>query len=308
MSSTPSTPELPAVAGRAAALGPQFRHATFRKPDGVRLHYVAGGSGPVLLLVHGFPQNWWEWHAVMPQLARHFTVVAPDLKGVGYSDRPLAGYSKRELAQDLHALVASLGLGEAFVVGHDIGGMVAYAYGAFCGARAVAVLDVPVPGLGDWDAIAADPRLWHFALHRKRDLAEALVVGGREYAYISTFINDRALVPAAIGEDDMQEYVRAYSHPGAFRAAMEMYRAFDQDVADNRAARAIPAAVPVLGLGGDARWGPIIVRHLQAGAERVEGGSIADCGHFLAEEQPEALVRALLDFAARHGLAPSLLG
>lgn len=277
----------------------QFQHRV-AVVDGVKIHYVSGGppadDAPVLLLIHGFPQNWWEWHRVMPALAERYLVVAPDLRGIGLSEKPASGYTKRQLAADLFGLVESLGRGPAHVVGHDIGGMVAYAYASQFNARSLTVLDVPVPGLGDWERIAADPRLWHFAFHQKRDLAEALICGGREGVYISTFINDRAHNPAAISVEDMNEYIAAYCHPGAFRAAMEMYRQFPQDVQDNRAAGPLRAGLPVLALGGDKRWGPLIVDHLSSASSNVRGGSIEDCGHFLAEEKPQQLVDALKAF------------
>lgn len=268
--------------------------------DGVKIHCVTGGppagTAPAMLLIHGFPQNWWEWHEVMLPLSRDYTLVVPDLRGIGLSERPASGYTKRELAADLFGVIESLGCGPAHVVGHDIGGMVAYAYASRHPSLSLSVLDVPVPGVGEWERIATDPRLWHFAFHQKRDLPEALVCGGREHVYISTFINDRAHNPGAITAADMAEYVAAYSHPGAFRAAMEMYRQFPQDVADNRAAGRLPADLKVLALGGDKRWGPMIVDHLGSVSGRVEGGSLAECGHFLAEEQPQLLVEALRGF------------
>lgn len=283
----------------SAAFAATFRHRAAVVGD-TKIHYVIGGpapgEAPALLLIHGFPQNWWEWRQVMLPLSRDFTVIAPDLRGVGLSDKPAAGYSKRELAADLHGLIQQLGCGPAHVMGHDIGGMVAYAYATQHPALSLGVFDVPVPGLGDWDRIATDPRLWHFSFHQKRDLAEALVCGGREHVYISTFINDRAHNPGAISAQDMAEYVSAYSHPGAFRAAMEMYRQFPQDIQDNRSAGRLPPALPVLALGGDKRWGPLIVRHLRCVSDKVSGGSLSDCGHFLAEEQPEQLVEAIRDF------------
>lgn len=282
-----------------AGFDAQFHHRA-AIVEGVKIHYLTGGpapgTAPAMLLIHGFPQNWWEWHRVMPALARDYTLIVPDLRGIGLSDRPAHGYTKRQLAADLHGVVEQLGCGPAHVIGHDIGGMVAYAYATQHPLRSLSVLDVPVPGLGDWERIAADPRLWHFAFHQKRDLAEALICGGREHLYISTFINDRAHNPGAISAQDMAEYVAAYCHPGAFRAAMEMYRQFPQDVADNRSAGPLPADLRVLALGGDKRWGPQIVAHIGAMAPNVRGGSLADCGHFLAEEQPEALVEALRDF------------
>ena len=276
-----------------------FEHQAALVGD-VRLHFVTGGrpagTAPVMLLIHGFPQNWWAWHKVMPALGEHFTLVVPDLRGVGLSDKPVSGYDKKQLAADLYGLVESIGAGPAHVVGHDIGGMVAYAYARLFPLRTLTVLDMSLPGVGDWDQIVTDPIIWHFPFHQKRDLPEALICGGREHAYISNFIYYQAHIRGAISADDMDEYVRAYSHPGAFRAAMEMYRQFPQDAADNRAAGPLPADLNVMALGAETRWGPRVAKRLSTASDNVRGGSIPNSGHFISEEQPELLVAALLDF------------
>jgi pimeloyl-ACP methyl ester carboxylesterase len=249
-----------------------------------------------MLLIHGFPQNWWEWHKVMPALAQEYTLVVPDLRGVGLSDRPASGYTKRQLATDLHGLVAQLGCGPVHVVGHDIGGMVAYAYGTQFPTRTLSILDVPIPGVGDWDRVVNDPRVWHFAFHQKRDLPETLICGGREHAYITTFIYDRSHNVGAYSAADMAEYTAAYCHPGAFRAGMELYRQFPQDVIDNVAAGRLRDDLRVLAIGGDTRWGPVMLERLGSVSSNVTGGSIKECGHFIAEEQPEQLIDVLLNF------------
>jgi pimeloyl-ACP methyl ester carboxylesterase len=280
-------------------LPPSFEHQGV-VVDGVRLHYVRGGrplgSAPVMLLIHGFPQNWWSWHKVMPALGEQYTLAVPDLRGVGLSDRPQTGYDKSRLAADLHGLVQSLNAGPAHVVGHDIGGMVAYAYARQFPLRSLTVLDMSLPGVGDWDQIVTDPIIWHFPFHQKRDLPEALICGGREHAYISHFIYSQAHIRGAISMDDMDEYVRAYSHPGAFRAAMEMYRQFPQDAADNRAAGPLPPDLRVMALGAETRWGPRVAKRLGAASDNVRGGSVPNSGHFISEEQPAYLVEALLEF------------
>lgn len=276
-----------------------FQHQAALVGD-VRLHYVTGGrptgTAPPMLLIHGFPQNWWAWHKVMPALGEHYTLVVPDLRGVGLSDKPATGYDKKQLAADLHGLVDSIGAGPAHVVGHDIGGMVAYSYARLFPLRTLTVLDMSLPGVGDWDQIVVDPIIWHFPFHQKRDLPEALICGGREHAYISNFIYYQTHIRGAISADDIDEYVRAYSHPGAFRAAMEMYRQFPQDAADNRAAGPLPPQLKVMALGAETRWGERVGKRLSAASDNVRGGYIANSGHFISEEQPELLVQALLDF------------
>ncbi|WP_255581125.1 alpha/beta hydrolase [Caballeronia sp. dw_276] len=227
----------------AAQLPSSFEHRPAIVND-VNLHYVIGGkapgSAPLMLLIHGFPQNWWSWNSVLTELGERYTVVAPDLKGVGLSDKPACGYTKLEMADDLNALVESLGGAPAHIVGHDIGGMIADAYATSYPARSLTIVDVTIPGIGDWDQVIADPRVWHFAFHQKRDLPEALVVGGREHVYISSFINRQTFRRGSISASDIDEYVEAYRHSGAFRSTMEMYRQFPQDAIDNRSAGRLP--------------------------------------------------------------------
>jgi pimeloyl-ACP methyl ester carboxylesterase len=283
----------------AGQLPDSFQHQAALVND-VRLHYVTGGrplgTAPLMLLIHGFPQNWWSWHRVMPALGEHYTLVVPDLRGIGLSDRPPTGYDKTQLSADLYGIVQSLNAGPAHVVGHDIGGMVAYAYARQFPLRTLTVLDMSLPGVGDWDQILADPIIWHFPFHQKRDLPEALICGGREHAYISQFIYSQSHIRGAISADDMDEYVRAYTHPGAFRAAMEMYRQFPKDTQDNRAAGRLPPDLKVMALGAETRWGTRVAGRLSAVSDRVEGGAIANSGHFISEEQPALLIEALLKF------------
>lgn len=264
--------------------------------NNVKIHYVIGGRGPAMLLIHGFPQTWWEWHNVMSALSEHYTVIAPDLRGTGLSDITYEGYTKRQLASDLHGVIESLGCGTPHVVGHDIGSMVAYAYATQFPTKTLAVLDSTIPGIGDWDSAVSNPRVWHFSFHQKRDLPEALICGGRERLYITSFIKDRCFNAAAISEEDLSIYVRAYSQPGAFRAGMEWYRQFHQDAQDNKAAGALPDSLKVLALGGEKYWGEMMVDRVREVAPSVVGGSISSCGHFIPEEQPEALVKALQEF------------
>ena len=200
------------------------------------------------------------------------------------------------MAADLHDIVEQLDAGPAHVVGHDIGGMVAYAYAWQFPLRSLTVLDMSLPGVGDWEQVVSDPLIWHFAFHQKRDLPEALICGGREHAYISNFVYSQAHHRGAISSADIDEYVSAYSQPGAFRAGMEMYRTFPQDAADNRSAGRLPADLKVLALGAETRWGDKVHGRVSAVSDNVQGGSFPNCGHFLAEERPVELAAALRDF------------
>lgn len=265
--------------------------------NGVRLHYRIAGSGPAILLLHGWPQTGREWDRIVPALAEIGTVIVPDLRGSGLSDKPETGYDKVTLAKDVDALVAALGFERYAVVGHDIGAMVAYPVAAQFRRRVtkLAFLDVPLPGIPPWDAVLADPRVWHFAFHAQRDLAEALIQG-REYLYVERFIRDRAFDPAAIPDDEIAEYASRLAAPGTLRASLGYYRTFAEDAAANRAFAAEKLRIPVLGIGGDRRWGPAmqgIVDHIAVGGR---GASLKDCGHWLAEERPAELAAVLVDF------------
>ncbi len=273
-----------------------FQHRMVDVGD-VRIHALVGGDGPPLVLLHGFPQTWWEWRKLMPALARRHTVVALDLRGAGHSDCPQGGYDKATLAGDVHGVMSALGFRRYAVCGHDIGAMAALAL-AFTQRDAVSrlmILDAPMPGWSQWDTIFADPKVWHFGFHMKRDLPERLLLG-REYDYVSTFIFDRAIDHGAHATEDLEVFARAFAQPGNTRGGLEWYRAFPMDHANALAWKRHPLMIPVLALGGEHRWGPKIVAMLEEFAADVSGGSIAECGHWLPEERPAETSDAMLRF------------
>ena len=165
--------------------------------NGIKINAVTGGSGPPILLLHGWPETWWEWHHVMPLLAEHFSVVAIDLRGAGFSDCPLDGYDKATMARDAHEVMLALGHQLYAVCGHDIGGMVALPQAAIYrdAVTHLAVLDVPLPGWSQWEATTA--KIWHFAFHANRDLPERLIYG-REYDYVLAFMAERFTITAPL--------------------------------------------------------------------------------------------------------------
>jgi pimeloyl-ACP methyl ester carboxylesterase len=271
---------------------------------GVRLHHVTAGDGPrTIVLLHGFPQTFWEWHRVIPRLVEAgFRVVAPDYRGAGHSSRPFGGYDKRTMASDIHRLLHEhLHLdGPVAVVGHDIGLMVAYAYAQAYREEVshLVVMDAPLPGTAVFDRLRSDPRVWHFAFHAARDVPEMLVAG-RERPYLQAFFNARMFDPSAITESDFEVYVAAYSAPGAMRAGFETYRAFDQDIADNRDAlkRNGKLAMPVLAVGGaSSTTGPLMEEMMREVSEHVTALRISGTAHWIAEENPSILVAELLKF------------
>jgi len=281
-----------------------LKHGMAEISTDLRLHYVTAGAGArTVVLLHGFPQTWWAWRHVWPPLvAAGFHVVAIDYRGAGRSWRPQAGYDKRTMAQDLEQLLRDhLRItGPVALVGHDIGLMVAYAYAqAYRDAVShLAIIDAPLPGTSVFERVRANPRVWHFAFHNARDVAESLVAG-RERLYLQAFFDARVFDPSAIGEAGLDHYVAAYAAPGAMRAAFELYRAFGQDAVDNQQALRDHGklTIPVLALWGAlSNSGPLLESMMQEVAERVTGREIARSGHWIPEENPAALADALLAF------------
>lgn len=281
-----------------------FTHGMADIEPGLRLHYVVAGEGArTIVLLHGFPQTWWEWRRVIPDLVNAgFRVVAPDYRGAGHSWRPLGGYHKRTMAEDIHRLLRQhLQIqGPIALVGHDIGLMVAYAYAQAYRTEVsqLVVVDAPLPGTSVFNRLRADPRVWHFAFHGARDVAEMLVAG-RERQYLQAFFDARILDPSAIRDHDLDVYASAYAAPGAMRAGFELYRAFDQDAEDNRDAleRNGKLTVPVLAVGGTTSTsGPLVEEMMREVAEDVTGLRVAGAAHWIPEENPAALGRALVDF------------
>ncbi|WP_235624081.1 alpha/beta fold hydrolase [Mycolicibacterium goodii] len=284
----------------SSSLALPVRHVMHRvKPD-VSLHAVVMGAGPAVFLIHGFPQTWHEWTPVMEDLARHHTVVAVDLKGAGGSSKPPLGYDKVTMAAELDALRAALGFDTVQVVGHDIGAMVAYAWAATHRdtVTRLAVFDIALPGTSVWDSVVTDPLAWHFAFHQCRDVPEFLIAG-RERGYVEYFLRSRTVNHDAFSEHTIERYAHALAQPGATRSALEWYRAFAQDDADNRRLAEDPLTIPVLALGGSDRWGPKMLDMLGELATDVTGGSIPDCGHWVVEERPDVVLTELEKFLQR---------
>jgi pimeloyl-ACP methyl ester carboxylesterase len=272
----------------------------FQDVNGVTLHYVRDGAGDAVVLLHGWPQTWYAWRKIIPSLAKRYTVIAPDLRGLGESSRPLDGYDKKTIAGDIWQLVRDhLGLDRFFLVGHDWGGPVAYALAAaHPGAvRRLAMLDTGVPGDGS-GTFSQHGRRWHHAFHQTADLPEGLIAG-REEIYYGWFWRNYGYQPTAIGPEDEQEFLRTYRQPGALRAGLAYYRAIGTDVRDNEAARErFKLPMPVLALGGGKAFGRggETLESLKRVATDVRGGVVEDCGHWMAEERPELIAGALLDF------------
>ena len=284
--------------------GPDVSHGYADLGD-VLLHYVTAGEGFPVVLLHGWPQTWWEWRHVIPRLAERYKVIAPDLRGLGDSSRPLAGYDKRTVANDVWRLVSErLGHASFFLVGHDWGGPTAFALAAAHpeAVLRLVILDVVIPGSGG--DFSQGGRRWHHQFHMTPDLPEALTQG-REDIYLSWFYRTFAYRHDAIGPDDLAEYLRTYRQPGAMRAGFAYYRAIAHDAADNRAMiERSKLPMPVLAMGGGVSYphgrgrGDEPEQSLRRVAVDVRGEVVPECGHFIPEEAPDLLADRLLAFFA----------
>jgi pimeloyl-ACP methyl ester carboxylesterase len=278
-----------------ASLEPLFTHQT-ADVNGVRLHYVIGGQGLPIVLLHGWPQTWYAWRKIMPALAEKYTVIAPDLRGLGDSAKKEAGYDAPTLAEDIFSLVRSLGYQQIFLVGHDLGVSVAYAYATQHreDVQRLVVLDVPIEGFGREES-AIKRKVWHFGFFQAPGgLAESLVEG-RERLLLQWFFS-RAKNPAAFTQEDIDEYVRCYSAPGALRAGFVYYRAFSYNEQRFKEYSQQKLRIPILALGGEYSGAGFPFYSLAQLAENVYGGIVPQCGHYIAEEQPEELLRRLNAF------------
>jgi pimeloyl-ACP methyl ester carboxylesterase len=270
----------------------------------VMLHFVTAGSGPPIVLLHGWPQTWYEWRQIIPALAQHYTVIAPDMRGLGDSSRPLTGYDKKTVADDIWRLMSeTLGYNSFHLVGHDWGGPTAFALAtAHADAiKTLTIVDVVIPGGGG--DFSEGGRRWHHQFHITPDLPEALIAG-RERIYLQWFYQTFAYRSGAIDDAALDEFVRTYSQPGAMRAGLAYYRAMAQDARDNATllATGFRLPMPVLAIGGSVSYphgrgrGGNVEASLRQVATNVTGHVLAECGHFVPEEQPEELTRLLIDF------------
>jgi pimeloyl-ACP methyl ester carboxylesterase len=262
--------------------------------NGVRLHFRIGGSGPPVMLLHGFAETGHMWDPVLPLMAPRHTVVVPDLRGAGASDKPENGYDKKTMAEDMFALAKSLDMAENLtIVGHDIGLMVAYAYAAQhpSGTARVVLMDAFLPGVGNWKDMWLLRDLWHFHFYGEVPLA---LVAGRERIYLEHFWNDFAADPRhSVPEADRQRYAADYAQPGAMRAAFEYFRAFEQDAADFVQMAKTPLPMPVRVIAGEKSGGSFLIDQVRLAARDVDGTVIPGAGHWLLEEAPDKVIPVL---------------
>jgi pimeloyl-ACP methyl ester carboxylesterase len=270
----------------------------------VGINYVRGGHGPTLVLVHGFPQTWFEWRELLPELARHYTVIAPDLRGAGKSDAPAGGYDKKTLAADLHGLLRGLGLNHGIrLVGHDIGTMVAYAYAAAYPHEVAKLVlsEAPIPDSSIYafpSLTVKGPGAWNFGFFSLTNGLPEQLVDGREELWVDRFIDSLEVKKDAIGPVQVKEFARSLRDDAHLKASFEWFRAFPTDIADNVKYRKKKLTMPVLAIGASASLGSSVPAQVRKYATNVTGAVIADSGHWIYEEHPAELTRRLLAFLA----------
>jgi pimeloyl-ACP methyl ester carboxylesterase len=268
----------------------------FAEVNGVRLHYLIGGTGSPVVLLHGYAETGHMWRPLLKPLARRHTVIVPDLRGAGGSGRPESGYDKKNMAMDIHDLITSLGFERVSIVGHDIGLMVAYAYAAQFqqGTERVVLMDAFLPGIGNWKDVWLMRDLWHFHFYGKVPLA---LVKGRERTYFEHFWNDFAADPKhSVPEADRRIYAKAYAQPGGMRAGFEYFRNFERDAQDFEQFSKTKLAMPVLVLTGEKASGTFLIEQAKLVASDVKGVVVPGAGHWLMEEAPRMVIPAIVDF------------
>src|ERR1700726_109178 len=289
------------------SLPSNFHSRTVHSPEGADIYVRWGGTGSVVVLIHGYAENSDSWAPLAADLMKDHTVVVPALRGIGRSSKPAGGYDKKTQAKDIRAVVTALGYDKTSVVAHDIGNMVAYAYAATYPNKVerLVVMDAPIPGIEPWKEILLNPGVWHFNFHGPD--AERLVAG-RERIYFDRIWNDFTGDVSKPDEATRNFFTATYAQPGGMRAGFAQFKAFSQDATDNEVFERVKLTMPVLAVGGEKSFGAlqaVIMRHV---AINVQEAVIAGSGHWLMEERPVetvALIRGFLDASPEERLSPA---
>ncbi len=275
-------------------LGTGFTSYTVQLRD-ASVQYVAGGSGPAIIFLHGFSQDWYEFGQVMRLLADRYTVIAVDLRGIGKSKVTRAGYDAKTLANDIHELAGHLAINNPYIVGHDMGGMIAYAYARLypTETRGIAILDGPLPGTSSTDLMVKLPILWHFTFHRLPKLPEWLI-GGHEYSYFkSAFFHRFAKDKQAMSDTVMRHYASAYATPEQLRAGLGLYRTYQENRDSCSPRRDACAYFPPRGTMAPVSRPTANELTKKFGCRKVTAQVVTGCGHFMADEQPQVIADLL---------------
>jgi len=267
--------------------------------NGATIHVRWGGSGPAVVLLHGYGETGDMWAPLAVELARDHTVIVPDLRGLGLSSKPRGGFDKKTQADDVAGVMTALNVAQADVVAHDIGNMVAFQVAARYPERVrrLVLIDAPVPGVGPWEEILKNPLLWHFRFGGP-DMER--LVAGRERIYLDRFWNEFSASPPRFSEAARRHYAKLYALPGAMHSGFAQFAAFDQDAIDNRAFLAQGRLkMPILAIGGEKSFGATMATVMRAAGDDVTEGIVPDSGHWIMEENPRATIKLVRDFIAR---------
>ena len=279
---------------------PASFHTQMVRTNGTSLYVRVGGKGPAVVLLHGFGDSGDMWAPLAAVLVKDHTVIVPDLRGMGHSEHPDTGYTKKNQGVDIAGVMDALKVQKADLVTHDIGNMVGYALAAQYPARIRrwAVIDAPLPGIGDWDNIIRSPMLWHFNF---RGPDEERLVQGRERIYLDRFYNELSADPKGIDEETRQHYASLYAQPHAIHDAFEQFGAFNQDAIDNKAllAKGGKIPMPVLAVGAEKSFGAAQADDLRFVAANVTGAIVPNSGHWIMEENPQAIIKLVTEFLAK---------
>jgi pimeloyl-ACP methyl ester carboxylesterase len=287
------------VAAAQPALPSTFKSQTIHSPaggpTGADIFVRSAGTGPVVVLIHGYAETSDSWAPLAAELVKNYTVVVPDLRGIGRSSRPASGYDKKTQAADIRAVVTTLGFDRTYIVSHDIGIMVAYAYAALYPDKVerLVVMDAPLPGIAPWDDIVKDHKLWHFSFWGPD---EERLVQGRERIYLDRIWNDFSASPTQPDELTRKFYAAQYAKPGAMRAGFDHFKAFSQDVEDNQVFQRTKLTMPVLAVGGEKSFGAteaVVMRNVAVNVREV---IVPNSGHWLMEESPAYTVALVRDY------------
>jgi len=268
--------------------------------NGTTIHVRVGGSGPAVVLLHGYGETGDMWAPLAAVLARDHTVVVPDLRGLGLSSKPAGGYDKKTQGGDVAGVLDALHIDKADLVTHDIGNMVGYAFAAENPQRVTrfVLIDAPVPGIGPWEEILKNPLLWHFRFGGP-DMER--LVAGRERIYLDRFWNEFSADPSRFDEASRVHYAELYALPGAMHAGFSQFAAFDQDAIDDKAflEKGGKLTMPVLAIGGEKSFGPMMATIMRFAASDVTEGVIPNSGHWIMEENPDATVAMVTAFLSK---------
>jgi pimeloyl-ACP methyl ester carboxylesterase len=264
--------------------------------NGATIHTRVSGQGSAVVLLHGFGTTGDMWAPLAAALIADHTVIVPDLRGLGLSSRPLGGYDKKTQSLDVAGVMDALGVSRAAFVTHDIGNMVGYAFAAGYADRVARFvpIDAPLPGVGPWEQIVQDPRMWQFGFGGP-DMER--LVAGRERIYLDRFWNEFSLHPERFEEAKRQHYASLYAMPGAMRAGFAQFAAFGQDSLDSKTYLAKgKLTMPVLAIGGEAAFGSMMATVMRFIAADVQEAIVPDSGHWIMEENPAATTKLVRDF------------